>query len=597
MLGKLVFLIPPLILLLVNPARAEKSVDEVLQEAERSPLLRAKFPAAEVQRRGLGTIQLDRGVRLNLAAYLNATSLKANSRYQPLFRPEVATAYLKTPARDSETVIQMKDRVLVDRRITFKLKPGICRQANLPAHIADQCFLPKAGQTTPETRAVLEGIRTKLRAAPASREVIEGVTAGFAAHMQDEQLLDLLLNHGERDIRLLSHIPTRLVDPKLLAQSAKDWALRDIQLNAEMPIYSIVPQGTPSSPSRPYEGRELPAVVKRPLPVSAPDPALSEPRHFLTGVTLGREIRDKYEYTFARESWWHDRYYLRLSYHVGAGIGLRMPFQVRAETSGVATALPPRIAGDNRLSPRPGMGTLNRPTPASVPSNVSANRKREVSVVIRPEDLKDAWSAVGLDQGKYFEGREFVLEFNAGCSLKVSIPGPNPPPLKCPTPSVQESQDILPAIGQDNTQLGPVWIVDGQVWGLGVNAGIGGAYLDLGLAANLTNGRFTMQISPFPGNQIEGLSGPDLVFSSGNPQRFSLLAQTGDTPSGFVLEKPRYQVTAAISPAARGRVNIDLGIYEFNKTVGPFILDMVRLEQEFELGRHDGTVAKHRFPL
>lgn len=593
---KLILLVPALILLLVNPARAEKSVDEVLQEAERSSLLRAKFPAAEVQRRGLGTIQLDRGVRLNLAAYLNATSLKANSRYQPLFRPEVATAYLRTPARDSETVIQMKDRVLVDRRITFKLKPGICRQANLPAHIADQCFLPKAGRITPETRAVLEGIRAKLRAAPARQEVIEGVTAGFAAHMQDEQLLDLLLNHGERDIRLLSHIPTRLADPKQLAQRAKDWGLRDIQLSAEMPIYSIVPQGTDSSPSRPYEGRELPAVVKRPLPGPAPDPALSEPRHFLTGFTLGREISDKYEYTFANGSWWHDRYYLRLSYHVGAGIGLRMPFQVRAETRDAATTLPPRIAGDNRLSQRAGMGIPNRPAPALAPSNVSANRKREISVEISPEDLKDAWAAVGLDQGKYFQGREFVLEFDAGCGLKAVIPGPDIK-LKCPTPSVHESQDILPAIGQDNRQLGPVWVVDGQVWGLGVNAGIGGAYLDLGVAANLSNGRFTMQISPFPGSQIEGLSGPNLVFSSGNPQRFTLLTQTGNTPSGFVLENPRYQVTAAISPAARGRVNIDLGIYEFNKTVGPFILDMVSLEQEFELGRHDGTVVKHRFPL
>lgn len=428
------------------------------------------------------------------------------------------------------------------------------------------------------------------------------MTAGFAAHMPDEQLLDLLLNREEREIRLLSHIPTRLANPGQLAQRAKDWALRDVQLNAELPTYSIAGQRAASSSSRPYVGRELPTAVKRPLPGAAPEPALSEPalsepRHFLTGFTLGREISDKYEHTFARETWWHERYYLRLSYHVGAGIGLRMPFQVKADIRDEAAPLPARLTGANRLPLRPGMAASDRRAPETAPSNVSANLKRQVSVAIKPEDLKDAWSAVGLDQGKYFQGREFVLEFDAGCSLKVAIPGPNPPPLKCPTTSVQESQDILPAIGQNTERLGPVWIVDGQVWGLGVNAGIGGAYLDLGLAANLTDGRFSLQISPFTGNRIEGPSGSDLIFTSGSPLSFSLLPQSGGTPAGFVLEKPRYQVTAEISPAVRGRVNIDLGLYEFNKTVGPFILDMVSLDQTFELSHHEGTVARHRFPL
>ncbi|HRH81572.1 MAG TPA: hypothetical protein PLW81_11055 [Thiobacillaceae bacterium] len=590
----------PILALLALPAQASKSVDEILLEAERSPLLRAKFPAAEAQRRGLGSIPLDTGVRLNFAAYLNTTSLKASSRFQPLFRPEVATVHLQAPPTYSETVTQLADRVLVDRKLTLKLKPGACRQANLPAFVADQCFLPKRGQLSRETREALQSIRDRLRAPRRGEEIIEGlparVAARAAAQLSDEELLDLILNYQEREIRLLSHLPTQLADPRQLGQRAQNWDQQDIQLSTALPAYTVSGRPGAASPSLVYAGPRPPAHAV----AAAPGPAqtLAESRHFLTGFTLGREISDKYEYTFAKGNWWHDRYYLRLSYHVGAGIGLRAPFQVRVEAKEEPVVQPaqPAITPAKPTSIPAGLALANKPKPAAGPTQLSVATHRRVKVSVAPEDLTQAWQGVGLDKSRYFDGREFVLQFGAGCGLKASIPGPNVD-LKCPTPQVNASQDIVPVIGTESTSLPFFTVVPGEVSRLGVSFGISNAWLDLGLASKLNNGRIKLRVSPFQGSQIQNLAGPDLLFDSRAPLSFILTPLSGGTQAGFTLDNPRYRMNAEFSPGVQGRVNLDLGIYEFNKTVGPFILDILSVEQELELGHHEDTVAQHRFQL
>ena len=80
-----------------------------------------------------------------------------------------------------------------------------------------------------------------------------------------------------------------------------------------------------------------------------------------------------------------------------------------------------------------------------------------------------------------------MLEFKAGCRLYVSIPGPNID-KRCPGIDLDYSRDIDPVIGAERSTIGDWWL-NGSVTGLKVGIPIASASLDIGIGAEVTNGR------------------------------------------------------------------------------------------------------------
>ncbi|HEY8378825.1 MAG TPA: hypothetical protein VIK91_20175, partial [Nannocystis sp.] len=285
--------------------------------------------------------------------------------------------------------------------------------------------------------------------------------------------------------------------------------------------------------------------------------------YFLTGFTYGREIEDTWEYQIAPATWLTDRYFIRVNYHIGLGFGLRAPFAV------------------------------------DVTSRSTGADARTIELAVEPINVdtagRPAYQAVGLPASKTFDGKEFVLEFTAGCSLYVSIPGPNID-KRCPSIDLDYSRDINPVLGSDRSTIGDWWL-DGNLTGLAVNAGIASASLDVGIGAEVTNGRIGLRASGLNGASLSGVGNGTLSFTNRNPRTFTLTRPAGKANAGLRLDQPTYGFSIVVSPKLRAKVKLDVAILQKTWILGPWTLGFLSISQNFELGHHAGTVSKHDYEV
>ncbi|NOZ11935.1 MAG: hypothetical protein GXP09_12970 [Gammaproteobacteria bacterium] len=557
----------------------------VLSNAKRSPMFVASFPSTQIQAKRLERIELRTGLQMNFKRYVDLTRLKSSPQFKPLYSPQIRGRYLKAAPRYSETITQLKDRLVVDRVLRITVKPGVCKKQRLPRSVSGLCFRKKPGRPSAKLKADLAKIRAKLKRAKGNKNVKNGVTVADARKMNDSQLLNLLLNSDEREVRLVSVIPMRAYNalptnrlknfsrplPKAFNIIQKRPGVVDRRQLKPLPIKPLL--------VKPVEG----FPVKRPQTQSvAAEKTINFPtKYFLTGFTIGREIEDTYEYTFAGSTWLTDRYYLRLSYYVGAGFGLRFPFSVSVRAD---SALRKLVAVD----------------PSNAPSAPVVRAKRLIKMSVAPVNVnskgRPAYPAVGLPGNKYFGGKEFVLEVRAGCQFYASIPGPNIK-LNCPSINQSASRSLNPVIGSDKTNLGRVWILPAEATNLQINAGIGSAKLDLGVSADMTEGKIGLKIAPLQNSKLFNTSTRRFWFSSTNPTRFGVGPAGNSRRFGFLLDQPLYSFRIVFTPEARIRLNVDLGIYEFNRTVGPYSLDSLSIGKRFSFGPHSGTRMSYRYEM
>lgn len=540
-------------------AQVQLSAEELVQAARKSPHFKAEFASAQIQQRGLSRVRMDNGAELDLLAYLRASNLAANARIQPLFsRTDIAARYLRTPPAYRESVIQMSDRLVVSRQLAIRLKPGVCREPGVPEAVLRHCFLPKPGGMSQETREILAKARDVLRRAPPNQQVTEGVTAAQALKMDDAQLLDLMLNYSsERETHAVSVVPLRLQSSQVL-QGVRLWEQRGTEIGAPLPF--IAPAATPKAARLvPLPGR-MERVPMPPVAEMRPVEGMAvawPTRYLLTGYSFGRQIDEAWEHTFAKKSWWHDRYYVRLSYHVAAAFGIRFPLSL------------------------------------SVKSSASqAGAEQSVSLAVAPVDAPangdPVYSAVRLPQEKYFKGKEFVFDFGASATLMASIPGPNVSYKFVMVPGYTKQTDLLPPLAGQRATMAEEWF-PGEATGLSLSVLVGKAAIDLGVAADVTNGKYTLQLAPLDGTSLSGLPPGEVGFSSSQPVQFKV-ARAGSGPYGFMVSQARYHGNLVIVPQARARVGIDLGIYEWKDTIGPLRLDSLAFGMDFELPPHEGTI-------
>lgn len=530
---------------LALPSVAEAAgTAETVAAAKASPLLRKELRRDQLQAAGLATITPTPGVTMDFQAWVRDTALDTRPELAPLLDPKLPKGLLSAAPVYAETILELEDRLVVERKLTVPLAAGACARADKPAAVAELCFTKNpANKADKGVQAELKAIRGKLAAAPGDKVVRGAVTAAQALQMTDEQLLDLMLNTGARTIHQVSVVPRVPVQAGGLQQFGTK--LKVVPLDPGLQLF--VPAGV-------FDPKVLDPVLVGASHTYARD-------YFLTGFTYGREIEDSWEYTFADETFFTDRYYVRVDYHIGLGFGVRAPFAVDVKATST--------------------GADARSVDVSVePVNVDANGA-------------PAYQAVGLPGNQTFGGKEFVLEFKAGCRLYVSMPGPNID-RSCPSIDLDYSRDINPVLGTERSQIGDWWL-DGSVTGLKVSVAVASASLDVGVGAEVTNGRVGVRALGVNGGTVGG--GGNLAFTTRSPRRLTVSRAPGVAGAALRLDRPTYGFDIRVTPKLRGKIELDIAIYEKTWYLGPWALDVLSISQNFQLTHHAGTVANHDYEV
>lgn len=488
------------------------------------------------------------GSELRLADYVDATSLPRMERTRALFVPENAGRYLAARPRYGERVVELDDRLVVERVAEVDLADGACDDSSAPPVFAELCFQPGDGGPVPEQLSgELGEIRSRLASRSADDPFVGGLTVDEATRLSDEDLLGVLLNSGTKRIRHTSVIPAASSkSPRDVRGGRSLWDF-DARVDTE-PVWSI---------------SGFTAIdVSGANPSWSGVPETEERRYFLTGFTLGEEVEDSWEFEIAEESYWHDRWYLRLDYRYGYGFGLRAPFAVDVQHEA--------IDADSR----------------------------RVAVSVSPVDVASdgspAYQAVGLPSGKTFDGNEFVLELTAGCTFRASIPGPDFEE-ECPELDLTQSRDIPPVLGGERSRVEEWWL-DGKTTGLWVDVGFASASLDTGVGLDVTNGTFSVDVIPTSGTTLEGVGQGSIGFSSRTPRVFT--ANRGDSlAAGFALSSPRSTFDLQLRPAVRAVVGVDISYYENEWTLGPWSIPIGVNLITVPLPHHAGTVSSHEYSI
>ena len=190
--------------------QAELNIKDNLRNAERSPLFQQKFPSAQISSKGLDIIKLHNGAEMQFHKYTQLTRLDENEKFKPLMKPSTVNQYLQSKPSYSENILQLEDRMIVERNMKVSMKKGVCKQRNLPVSVNELCFVNNNKQIPQETQAYIQSIRKKLKNANDNEQVKNGVTAKQMRNMNDEQLLDVLLNSDDREITMVSVLPTEV---------------------------------------------------------------------------------------------------------------------------------------------------------------------------------------------------------------------------------------------------------------------------------------------------------------------------------------------------------------------------------------------------
>lgn len=525
---------------------AETTNEAVVATAKASPLFKREVKRAGLRRAGLEKIRVRDGIEMDLLQYVKDTGLDHHARTEPLFDAKLRPQYLGAAPTYRESIVVLEDRIVVDRRLTVPLLADACSDAAAPPAITELCFVKNPGN---KRNKAITGELVKLRAELAKADpakIVRGTTtAKQALDLDDDGLLEFLLNDDVRTIHHVSVIPRIANAP---GGKGTDGPLGKFDT-------ALVPSGADTNLVKEFS-------MGKPDVAQVGDVKDFATRYFLTGFTYGREIEDAWEYTIANSTWLTDRYYVRLSYELRFGLGLRAPFSIGLRSTG-------------------------------------SGNSRRVDVSVAPVDVdtqgNPAYPAVGLPANKTFEGREFVLEFYAGCNFYASIPGPNVD-KSCPTIDKNYSRDIDPVIGTESSAIHDWWL-DGSVTGLGIDLSVVRATIDIGVGADVTNGRVRMRAAGTNGATVSGVTNGTLSFSNRNAFGFDVSRTPGSASAGLRLDQPRYGFDVRLRPKLRGKVDLDVAVYEHQWIIGPYALDFLSISQSFWLDHHDGTVAQHDYAV
>jgi hypothetical protein len=146
------------------------STEETVAAAKASKLFRRELKRDQLQAAGLGELTMSAGVKMDFPRWVKETALDARPETAALFDPKLPAGLLKGAPVYSESIYELEDRLVVDRKLSVALAPGACAQANKPQAVADLCFKKNpAKKSNKGIDAELVKLRAKLAKSPERR--------------------------------------------------------------------------------------------------------------------------------------------------------------------------------------------------------------------------------------------------------------------------------------------------------------------------------------------------------------------------------------------------------------------------------------------
>ncbi len=633
----------------------EPKSERIVREARASSLRRAEFPPSEIQKRGLTKIKLQNGINLDLKKFLDSTRLSNTAELRSLFnRPDIQKSYLATPPQYTEKIIQLSDRLVVDRKAIIRLKPGISKRNNLPRVISKYYFHRKKGNIPPEVTKGITEIRRKLKKASPNRIVMQNITVAQARRMNDTDLLGLVLNDNERIIQHVSILPLqgfkikpgkKLKNPKKLGLTNFSAKLtkKDLGLSV-VTRENLVPREDLDLESR------LRLMSSREIFESLSDVGTWEAHLCLLEMELftqgkaerGDEWGDEWNAILLRIfsmssdedfSWRQVRYWPETR-----------ELLLRIKRTG-QTACIDRFNERNEASRREQRERMENKSYSFDKNNFTTGflYERSIENSYSYTFTEETWLTdeyyieFSYDLGYTFEirfpysvkvdarpmsvtgsgdteernrrvdirvnpldllGNEFTLKAWANAEFYASIPGSNVE--EGFSKEVGGGKTFKPILGnRSEKNIGTLWLRGSDLM-LGYTAWYGSVFLDIGATAKMKNGEIGYSIKPDNNSSFRRQPRDERHVWRANTGNytFNLQPDNIDEGVGFKIYKPEYKFNISIMPSAQINLNLDLGVYEKNVIVGPFDFDSLSVDiGGWTLEIYEGTTASYDYSM
>ncbi len=553
-------------------------------------------------------IQYNKLITLDVSDYLEKTDFRNHKETKVTFSRAFQRKFLTREPIYKETFQETSDRLIVTRELTLHTKnpcdPGIEKE------FTSLCIQKKDGRIHKRIKKGLSNIRNKvkkgIKMSSSDSEKWEPILG-----MSDDELLDYLYNKQDKEktITKTSYIPyimysldelqhqdlSNLSKPLIPAKTTKpDSQIIGTYLPLNTPPLAIAPWANrDASPSAPPPPPDEPLEFER-------ERHLSFSKKYVFGETLGFEHTDKHRTRFAKETYFTDEYYFELNYSISFGLGLRFPITIDYDSN------------ITKVTDRRGR-TVNYPTTSLCREVESRNRAEEcakkarVSIkaneVHKGQSTETFYREAGVPTRKLFSGKEFVLEFGASCSIKSSTPGPNFPTYHCPTSLrslIDKSQDFPSQLGTERENFF-IHEFNGLDLGLALDAVIGWAALNPGIAVQGDNGKITGRISPTNNSSglapnanitrtVLNLSGGTSAYNATENVRQTYREQWGST-----VDNLKYKVDFLLAPSISLSFGLDLGVYEYDRKIGPYTIDQFAIDLGgYTFDTHQGVASSQR---
>ncbi len=542
-------------------------------------------------------------VKVDVRKFVTEGNMRRHAKTRAAFTSNFRRSFLTSAPRYEEIVESIGDRLIVTRTLNLDFKDPC--DPKIPTELG-VCFRPKrkGKKMKPEVAAYLRKARGKLKTLSRGKGS-DAQKYKRLMTMSDGQLIEEMLNKGttKKTITHTSVLPYTSFEfgklpknlnvndrsvriPAGIRTSAIGRNLGGRSLGRNLPAVSaavtsqIVGTGDSGSSSQP--SRRMDRSFRF-------DYQREHTQPLVMGWSITRTYGHTFEVEFAEETSWHDRYYARFEFGLGFGIGIRIPFEVTAKSQITRVATTRRMVSAypaTRLCPA-AEGERSKAHLCAAEAEIEFSA-RAVPVA---ESNADFYRRAGMPEGDIFGGTEFLLEGGMTCSFKASIPGPDPRTWNCPASLYKSFSANFAA------RLSPGKVFekrfDGRAAGLGYDLSLGYAVIDPGIRVRATKAELKFAV-----NRWNSVGSPRRLTLSTGKVKANIKARvgTGEQPWGLEVKNPVYRLNATISPMMYFRVGIDLGVYEWSTSFGPFVIGSMKLPA-LEFPAHAGTSPNFRLQV
>ncbi|WP_370337932.1 hypothetical protein [Parvularcula marina] len=603
--------------------------DEFLIAAEQSPVFLASYTTTSLGRTKLEPVDLGDGIEFDFGTYLTTSRLSTHPVFDDLMtNAMVSQGLIAASAAYREKIYDMEDAYIVDRELSFTLLDKACDGKKDDANatkrfLRELCFNSTDVEADFKEGSALNQLRTRMEAAEKlnpSEKFRDGHTLRGLSAKSDSDFYRFLVDTDRyRALRVTSIVRKSKLSAASFTTGGNVAGSADTVVTEETELPPLPRDrrrpGDPislSTPAHKIEGVELPPVSTTEAADAAtgqnidigptrmvkeliPGDIAYEDIFFLTGSHTGRDVFERIELTFARETAYTKRFFIRTQSSIRYGLAFRMPLQVNATSR-------PAPSSDGRIPLERQMTVL---AAGALPGGADG---------ITADEL---YGAAGIPAG-YRTSDQYIYSSVISCTVHASIPTrkrdgscvpPNDKDLRSlPTQSESEIDlgrttfaelDGAPGIAESLTSSG----VSAKI-SLGMNGhvsipGTG----SLSFRDDETSRLYSLDEDGTPVPDSDPTSAP-YKFRTGTGPAQLRLSPKGSSPQAqaenavfmnLTLAEPRYDLSFNASPKSAVQLHLALDVLEMNVRLGPFTIDSLATPTGTRLDHVDGTVRAYDF--